>query len=322
MHRIPLQRGSRRPWHELATLLAIDKVIRTVGPHLIHFITMKPIIYGGPLARLRKISSVNSVTGLGYLWLSGDQRRGMADFLLNGLLRFGCKHPRASLIFQNPDDQAEFIQRDLCSKEQCHVIRGSGVDTDLFKPHSPPAEPPVVMLASRLLWDKGVGEFVDAARILKKRGTAARFVLVGGEDPNPSSIPKRTLEAWVAEGVIEWWGWRSDMPAVLAQAHIACLPSYREGLPKSLLEAAACGLPVVTTDVAGCREVVQHGVNGLLVAAKDSQALANALAQLVRDPELCRTMGRAGRKLVEREYSIEIVVHETLVLYAAILTRS
>ncbi len=174
-----------------------------------------------------------------------------------------------------------------------------------------------MILASRLLWDKGVGEFVDAARQLKKQGVLARFALVGeGDVENPTTIPDRQLYAWHKEGAVEWWHQRNDMPNVFARSHIVCLPSfYGEGVPKVLIEAAACGRPIVTTDAPGCREIVQDGLNGFLVPLRDVTALVDALKRLIDSSEIRMEMGMRGRALVEKEFSIERVNSETLALY-------
>ena len=178
-----------------------------------------------------------------------------------------------------------------------------------------------MILASRLLWDKGVGEFVDAARQLKQQGVSARFVLVGeGDSENPAAIPDHQLQAWHEQGAVEWWGRREDMPKVLAGSHIVCLPSaYGEGVPKVLIEAAACGRPIVTTDAPGCREIVENGLNGFLVPLHDATAVAEVLKKLIDSPQLRRTMGMRGRELVEREFSLDKVNNETLSLYGALV---
>lgn len=182
--------------------------------------------------------------------------------------------------------------------------------------------PPLVVLAARLLWDKGVGEFVGAARILRKRGLNARFVIVGAPDPeNRACIDSSTLETWRIEGAVEFWGFRSDIPQVLAGASIACLPSYREGLPKSLLEAMAAGLPCVATDVPGCREAVIDGENGLLIPVKSASSLADAIELLLRNPELAEKMGERGRARVEQEFSTRKVNERTLALYEDIIAK-
>jgi glycosyltransferase involved in cell wall biosynthesis len=192
------------------------------------------------------------------------------------------------------------------------------VDTGRFKPVPVPEGPPVVMLASRLLWDKGVGEFVEAARQLADSG--ARFVLVGAaEDNNPAAISRAEVERWVREGVVEWWGHQANMAATLAQASIVCLPSYREGLPKVLLEAMACGKPCITTDAPGCRDAVRHGDNGLLVPVRDAEALATAIRRLLGRPEERVRMGARGRERAVSEFSQEKAISATLAVYREVL---
>jgi len=214
------------------------------------------------------------------------------------------------------------VRERLVDGSHIRLIRGSGVDLDRFKASDLPPGRPMVLLMSRMLWDKGVGEFVDAARTAEERGADARFVLVGDPDPeNPAAIPRETLQRWSDSGVVEWWGQRSDAPALLAQARVVVLPSYREGLPKVLLEAAASGRPMIATDVPGCREVVEPGVTGQLVPARDAAGLAEAMLGLLADPERCRQMGTQARRLAEREFGVEAVVSRTLAVYRECLQR-
>ena len=239
---------------------------------------------------------------------------------VSALLRYVFGHQKAVLVLQNPDDASEFTRRGIVEPEQIVLIRGTGVDLNRFALSSEPNAAPLVVLPSRMLWDKGVGEFVEAARIAKREAPDARFALVGEPDPNnPTSIPLSQLEAWRQEGVVEWWGFRPDMPEVIANAHIVCLPSYREGLPRVLIEAAACGRPVVSTDAPGCREIARHGENGLLVPVKNAGALAEAVLALLKDPALRTRMGKRGREMVENGFSVESVVNETLDVYAKLL---
>jgi glycosyltransferase involved in cell wall biosynthesis len=225
------------------------------------------------------------------------------------------------VVLQNPDDQRELVSAGAVSPDRITLIRGSGVDLSEFLIAPEPAGPPVVVLPSRLVWDKGVREFVDAASELRRNGVRARFALVGDRDPdNPTSVPPGQLEAWQASGIVEWWGHRHDMPSVFAESHLVCLPSYREGLPKVLLEAAASGRPIVTTDVPGCREVVRHGENGLLVPARSVGPLAHALRELIADPARRARFGRRGREIVEAEFSVERVVEAHVALYRERLT--
>jgi glycosyltransferase involved in cell wall biosynthesis len=237
--------------------------------------------------------------------------------------RFALGHRNLRVIFQNRDDRQVFVRLRLVEPRQTVLIKGSGVDPAVFAP-APVVHPnatPLVILASRLLWDKGVGEFVEAARLLRQEQVQARFILVGNTDPNPSSVPERTLQAWHASGVVEWWGHQARMRDVFAQADIACLPSYREGLPKVLIEAAASGLPIVTTDVPGCRDICKDGENGLLVPAANAGALADALRSLLHDPARRDVMGRRGRELFLKEFTLDRVVSQTLTVYRDLLKQ-
>jgi glycosyltransferase involved in cell wall biosynthesis len=238
--------------------------------------------------------------------------RPAARWILASLLR-----TRGSLtIVQNPDDRA-LLMRSHLPESRIRLIRGAGVDTAVFAPAPEPAGPVCVVLAARMLWDKGVGEFVEAARLIRQAGVQARFALVGDPDPdNPASVPEATLRGWHGQDGVEWWGRRDDMPAVFQAAHIACLPSYyREGLPKVLLEAAACGRPLVATDAPGCREIVHNGDNGVLVPLRDAQALAQAIGTLIGDKTLRQAMGKRAREIVLKDFSSEQVVRETLGVY-------
>jgi len=229
-------------------------------------------------------------------------------------------HPRSRTIFQNPDDREDFIKMGIAREGVTVLIRGSGVDCTAFPPVPEPEGVPVVALPGRMLWDKGVREFVAAARTLRSAGRVARFVLIGAPDQgNREAIPVAQLDAWAREGLVEWWGHRRDMAAVLAGATIVVLPTYGEGLPKVLLEAASVGRAVVATDVRGCREVVRPGVNGLLVPARDSQALAQAIERLLIGKELRTRFGEAGRRLAETEFAEPVVVKQTLAVYRELL---
>jgi glycosyltransferase involved in cell wall biosynthesis len=226
-------------------------------------------------------------------------------------------NPRGSrVVFENPDDRDAMIAAGWVRAADAALIRGAGVDLATFDAAPEPEGVPIVALTARMLRDKGIGEFVEAARILRREGVPARFILAGAPDPgNRAAIPEETLRAWAAEGAVEYLGFQADVPALLRQSAIVCLPSYREGLPKALLEALAAARPIVTTDVPGCRETVIPGVNGLLVPTRDPSALAAALGALLRDPARRKTMGAAGRRLAETEFSNARVVAETLRVY-------
>jgi glycosyltransferase involved in cell wall biosynthesis len=228
------------------------------------------------------------------------------------------------VIFENDEDRRAFLQFGFIRPADGYLIPGVGVDTSRFVPIPESEVVPIVLLAARMLWDKGVGEFVEAARLLHAEGLKARFVLVGRTDAgNPASISDKQIETWHDEGVIEWWGWGEDMPVVLSMASVVCLPSYyREGLPTVLMEASACGRPAVTTDWPGCRDAIIDGVTGLLVKVRDVLSLADALRKLIIDPALRRKMGTAGRSVAEKQFSTEKITTQILAVYKKVLERS
>ncbi len=317
---IPLTRPKGRLRQELCAFVAICRLYRRLRPDLVHHVTIKPVLYGSLAARLTGVPAVvNAVSGLGYLFTRQGRMSGSLGLMVRQLLRLAFGHRNSRVIFQNPDDQRELINLHLLQPAQTLLIKGAGVDLAQFSPVSEPPCPPVVMLASRMLWDKGVGEFVAAAAHLKAQGVAARFVLVGAPDPgNPTSVCLQQMEQWQSQGVVEWWGARSDMPATLAQAHVVCLPSYREGLPKVLIEAAASGRPIVATDVPGCREIARHFCNALLVPVASVEPLAAALKALIEDPQLRHELGVRGRELAVAEFSVEGVAEKVLAVYQAL----
>lgn len=321
-HPFPLTRSGANPWQEFQSVMALVQLYKRLQPDLVHHVTIKPVLYGGIAARIAGVPSVvNAVTGLGYVFIA----KGTFAALRRAIVKMGYKlcfgHKNQRVIFQNPDDRAMFINAGIVAEPNTIVIKGSGVDMSVFAHIPEPEVIPLVVLSSRMLWDKGVGVFAEAAQLLHDKGVNARFVLVGGTDTeNPAAVPSFQLEAWNNSGVVEWWGRREDMPEVFAQSHIVCLPSsYGEGVPKVLIEAAACGRPIVATDTPGCREIVKHGENGLLVPMRDAAALAVALRKLIEDPELRRRMGKKGRELAVAEFSVETVVNETLAIYRELI---
>lgn len=303
---------------ELSTVLRLIKIYRVEKPDIVHHIALKPMLYGALASRITHVKhTVNWVAGMGWLFISNSWRARVMQAVVKKILSILLRG--TEVIVENKDDQAIIANLGI-STRHLHLVRGAGVDTSLYSPSPEPDDTPLVILPARMLWDKGVGEFVQAAIMLKKRGIFAKFALIGEpDDENPASVSTSQLESWQHDGAIEWWGKREDMPDVLAQCHIVCLPSYREGLPKSLLEAASCGRPIVTTDVPGCREVVRDGYNGFLVQVRSASALADALLKLITEPELRMQMGRLGRERVMREFSQEIIVKQVLTLYRKVL---
>lgn len=318
-HVWPVVRSSRRPDRELRAIASLVRIYRRVGADVIEHATIKPIIYGGIARRvMHGPRVVNWMTGLGYVFLANGARASVRRRAVRVMYRRALSAPGTRVIFENPDDLGTFVSGRLVAAGATHLVRGAGVEMDRFPYSAPPPGPPLVTLASRMLWDKGVAEFVAAARLLRAQGSDARCVLVGDPDPgNPASVPPAQLTGWHREGVVEWWGHRDDMPDVFRRSSVVCLPSYGEGLPRVLLEAAASGRPLVATDVPGCREIVRHGSTGFLVQSRSAASLAEGLARLLGDPDLRVSMGRAGRDLVAREFTLERVVRDTLRIYAA-----
>ena len=318
---VPMTRSGMKPWKELRTVLTLFRLYRKIEPDLVHHLRLKPVTYGGLAAYAARVPAVvGLLTGLGYVFTADTPKAR----ILRKLVSFGCRtafrHGNQRVIFQNGDDQSIFVDARILPAEKTVLIRGSGVDVQAFRPTPEPEGPPLVVLASRMLRDKGVVEFVEAATHLTAEKVRARFVLVGEVDPgNPTAISADQLRQWTNTGAVEWWGQQSDMQAVLAKSHIVCLPSLREGVPKILIEAAACGRAIVTTDAPGCREIVRHGENGLLVPVRDSRRLAEALRLLIENAPLRARMGLRGREIVVEEFSLERVVKETLNVYRELL---
>lgn len=314
---IRLRRKSWNPFRELAAIVDIVRLYRSERPDVVHHVAFKPTLYGSIAARLTGVPAVvNALAGLGFVFSSTGLRAIVMRKCITTACRIVLDTEKSLLIVQNPEDAAH-VGRKMVAPHRVRLIRGSGVDIRRFSPTREPAGRPIVMLASRMLWDKGVAEFVEAAQRLRGGNGDARFVLVGDSDlENPKAIPVAQLQAWRDGEIIEWWGHCDDMPAALAQSSIVCLPTaYGEGVPKVLLEAAASGRCIIATDAPGCREIVRHGENGLLVPLRDAAALAKAIETLLQNPQLRGEMGRRGRALVEVEFSQELVAEQTLAVY-------
>jgi len=305
----------------LKTIFAVYMLIKHENPALLHAITLKYAFIAGLAARVfPKIRVVYTLAGLGYLFSGEGTKPKLLRIAVGPLLKFALNHPRAKILFQNPDDQALMIRRGFVRAERTHLIRGSGVDTEIFKPvKEAPESPPIVLMPTRLVHDKGVAVFVAAARILRKQGSDMRFQIAGGiTQNNPLAIQEAEMQDMVADGTVEWLGKVSDMPGLLAKSTIVAYPSYyREGVPKVLLEAAAMGKAIVTTDHPGCREAVIHGENGFLVPVKDAQKLAEAIQAVLENPDFRREMEKAGRAYALKEFDVRLIVEKTLALYNA-----
>lgn len=320
-HPVSMTRSGLKPWKELATIAALFRLYRKLQPDLVHHLRLKPVLYGGLAAYGARVPAiVGLLTGLGYVFIAETRKAAVIRKLVTLGFKVAFRHSNQRVIFQNPDDRQVFVENKILPAHQTVLIKGSGVDVNTYVPTPERPGVPVVVLASRMLRDKGVDEFVEAARNLRAAGVRARFVLVGETDPgNPTAITAEQLRQWSATGVVEWWGHQANMIDVLAQAHVVCLPSLREGVPKVLIEAAACSRAIVTTDAPGCREIVRNGENGLLVPVRNSHALAEALRLLIENAALRAGMGLKGREIVVQEFSIEHVVRQTLGVYRDLL---
>ena len=318
-HEIPMSRRGVNPIVELRTFLALIFLYRKLRPDTVHHFTIKPNLYGGLAARITRVPMVVfSVTGLGHVFVGSGWLAVTRKKIISALLKISMGDTRSRAIFQNPDDRHQLVAANIVKSESTCLILGSGVDVGEFTATPiPENDNPLVVFCARLIWEKGVGEFVEAARILKKDGIVARFALVGDTKPsNPRAVPRETLEAWDREKTVEWWGFCANMTDVLAQSQIVCLPStYGEGIPKILLEAAASGRAIVTTNIAGCRESVADGISGFLVQPGNVSLLAAKLRTLIDDPGLAAQMGREGRKLAEEKFDVRQIVSATLKVY-------
>jgi glycosyltransferase involved in cell wall biosynthesis len=303
----------------LATIMHIRRLYRRLRPDLVHHVALVPAVVGSIAALGLRMERLNAFAGLGYVFTSTAAKARAVRLLAAPLLGWMLSRPDTSVLVQNPDDEAVALGLGV-PPEKIALIPGSGVDVDLLKPLPEPAGPFTVGFIGRLLDDKGVRTLVRAHEILLKRGMAIRTLIAGEPDPsNPASIPNTALTGWRGKPNLELLGHVGDVRTVWAQAHVAALPSRREGLPKSLLEAAACGRPLIATDVPGCREIARQGVTGLLVPPDDPVALADAIVALMENEDMRRGLGQAARKLVSSEFSSARIGRDIVALYTRLL---
>jgi glycosyltransferase involved in cell wall biosynthesis len=319
-------RSSMSPLQAIREIRQIVRVYRKYKPDIVHHVALKPSLYGSTAARWLGLAPVvNNFAGLGQAFSGTGFRAALLRSVLTGAFRLLIRRRCSIVIVENSDDRQYLIARAGLPERGVALILGVGVNEQNFACKDKRESPiPVVTMVSRLLWPKGVGELVEAGRILRSRQLAFRIWLVGNPDEaSRVSVPVGDLQAWNADGALEWLGHHNDIPRILSESSIAVLPSYyREGIPRSLLEAASCGLPLVTTDMPGCREIVRHEVNGLLVPPRDPVALADALEKLIRDPELRKRMGEAGRKMVLDRFTERHIVGQTLEVYRELLAKT
>ena len=308
---------------ELRAVRTLNRILKRIRPDVIHNHTIKAVLYGSLAGRWANIPVIiNSITGRGYVFLSETHRARRLRRMVLPVYKVALHGSNVGVIFENPTDQEYFVSHKLAPASQTWLIEGVGVDPEHFSPGPAPSGTPLVILPTRMLWDKGVGVLVEAAQLLKPR-LAVRVVLAGEPDPgNPASIPIEKLQEWQVAGLVEWWGWQSDMPAIYRQSHIVTLPTmYGEGVPTVLLEGAACGLPLVATDIPGCRQIVQSGKNGFLVPPGNAVALAEVLERLLQDATLRGRMGAASRQIVLDRFTHASINAATLAVYQKLLHK-
>ena len=318
---IPMERGGKNLFKDLKTLFDIWKLFKSEKPNIVHLVTIKPYLYGGIVARLTRVPSlVSAVSGLGTIFIKQNFRAKFLRFLLYPVYYFAFNHKNQIVIVQNNEDAKLLASWGVLNQSKVKLIRGSGVKLSKFTDLNEHDSTPIVCFAARFLIDKGLYEYISAAHILRQRGLKARFFLVGGlDEKNNTGISAQDLRKIKEDGDVEVLGFCEDIPKLYAKSHIICLPSYREGLPKALIEAAAAGRAVVTTNVPGCRDAIEPGVSGILVPVMNKQALADAIEDLIENPKKRRNMGKAGRLLAEKEFRIEKIVNDHHKVYESLL---
>lgn len=305
-----IQRESLNPVSEFAAVRDLIRIYREERPDATYHVAIKAIMYGSIAARITGVKrTFNLFSGLGVVFISKTLKFKFIRATVTPVLRWALKPANTHLHVQNRDDRETLIAHGISTPERTDLIPGSGIDTDEYpQAPAPDASPVTAVVVSRMLWDKGIGEVAEAARLLQARGVKLKIILVGAPDPaNPSTIPQAQLESWAAEGVVEWWGRRNNIAEIFANCDIAVLPSYREGMPRSLLEAASTGRPMVAFDAVGCRDLVRDGHNGFLVPFQDAEALADALETLTKDRDLRLRFGQQARMDVETTFSADAI---------------
>ncbi|MDN3679435.1 glycosyltransferase family 4 protein [Vibrio tapetis subsp. quintayensis] len=320
-HNYGVTRDGTNPLNELKVVIRLFKLLKNIRPDLLHAFTIKPVLYSGLLTKIfksiRPSRAVFSITGLGSLSLSESTKAKALWRIVESVYKLALSQPQATVVFENSDDRALFVSADIVPEERTALVNGAGIDTQYFLPQESTGQFPIVVFLARMLKDKGAREFIEAARILKHRHVDVVMKMVGGvDDENISSLKEAELTAAHNDGVIEFLGHRTDVKEIYQQADIACLPSYREGLPKSLIEAASCGLAIVTSDTPGCRQLIDiNAPNGLLVPVKQAENLADAIQTLVEDDALRQSFGVRSREIAEEKYDYSSVLASFDTLY-------
>jgi len=319
---ISILRGFASPLRELQVIIQLVKQYKTIKPDLIHHIALKSILLGSIAALLARIPIViNSYMGMGYLFISNNFKTRFVRAFIVWLMAKILRTDKYNSIVQNSHDYKVLSELGLIDSSTTTLIQGSGVDTQVFDYSEEVSDnSKIILFASRLLADKGIYDFIAAARILREQDLPVRFIIVGDRDEeNPTCIKEEEILTWVDEGIVEWWGYKENMHEVFAQVHIVCLPSYHEGFPKVLLEAASCGRPIITTNIPGCRDIVNDGLNGFLIPVKNPIRLAGAMEKLLSSSIVRSKMGLAGRKRVIDSFNSERINKQTIDLYNSLL---
>ena len=304
-----IKRRSLNPIKEFFSFLEIYKILWIFKPDIIHAVAQKPVIYSG-LARMfyAKVYFIANLGGLGFIFTNKSLRAKLLKLIVTFFLKLALMKKQSRLILQNQENIVTINKLGIIDSKNIRLVRGAGIEIEKFLPSQIPNNIPTVILPGRLLWDKGVAEFIRTAKRIKARNIKSRFVLVGNNDAdNPECVPQAKIDEWVSSGIVEHWGRCDNMEIIYQKISIVCLPSYNEGLPKVLLEAASCSRPAVAFDVPGCREVIENNVNGFLVEFGNEYELEKVLTKLINNNELCNQMGEKGRKIVEREFSSKII---------------
>tara|TARA_B100001758_G_C18336566_1_gene571931 strand:- start:72 stop:1205 length:1134 start_codon:yes stop_codon:yes gene_type:complete len=321
VHNIPLHRSKINPFYAVNYFFKLINIFRKIKPNIVHFVTIKPVLIGGLALKFVKVSAaVFAISGMGYVFIGNRIRHKILQKISSYIYNFVLRHKNSIVICQNTDDLHLIRTMGNFPLSKFILIKGSGVDLQKFKPSNLPPNEPIIMFPSRILKDKGVMEFIEAAKkisLVESTKIPPKFVLVGMLDKgNKASLDLSEISELEKSNIVEYWGNKENMEEVLPLATIIVLPSYREGLPKVLIEASACSRPVITSDVPGCRDAIINKKTGLLVPAKDSHQLADAILMLLNNPELCKSFGEAGRIFAEENFSIEHVVSEHLGIYS------
>ncbi len=321
LHPLAWRRGSINPFDLIRIIREVRALYRRLSPDIVHHVALQPSVVGSVAAWGLRFKQLNAFAGLGSIFTSRSAKSRIVRPMFKTLLRWILNRPASAALVQNDDDRAAITAIGV-NADRVFLIPGSGVDIDALPPLPEPAGMVTVAFVGRLLEDKGLRSLIAAHDLLTRRDTPVRLLIAGQGDPaNPASIPDAEIASWKRKPNIELLGHVIDIGQVWAVAHIAVLPSRREGLPKSLLEAASCGRPIVATDVPGCREIARAGINALLVPPDDANALADAIEKLVRDPALRRHFGEASRRVVVEEFSSDRIGQHTVALYNKLLGR-